>query len=53
MIIKSQKSDFKDIYEIINDASSAYKGIIPADRWKEPYMEEGELQNQIIDGVEF
>lgn len=53
MIIKSQQSDFKDIYEIINDASSAYKGIIPADRWKEPYMEEGELHNQMMEGVEF
>lgn len=53
MIVKSKKSDFKDIYEIINDASSAYKGIIPEDRWKEPYMTEDELQNQIADGVEF
>ena len=53
MIIKSKQSDFNDIYEIINDASSAYKGIIPTDRWKEPYMEEDELQNQIMEGVEF
>lgn len=53
MIAKSKQSDFKDIYEIINDAASAYKGIIPADRWKEPYMTEDELQSQIADGVEF
>ncbi len=53
MIIKSQQSDFKDIYEIINDASSAYKGIIPADRWKEPYMAEDELHSQMMEGVEF
>ncbi len=53
MIAKSKQLDFKDIYEIINDASSAYKGIIPADRWKEPYMTEDELQSQIADGVEF
>lgn len=53
MIKKSKKGDFKDIYEIINDASSAYKGIIPEDRWKEPYMQEEELQKQIDDGVEF
>jgi len=36
MITKSKQSDFKDIYEIINDAAVAYKGIIPADRWHEP-----------------
>jgi N-acetylglutamate synthase-like GNAT family acetyltransferase len=53
MIVPGKKSDFKDIYEIINDAASAYKGIIPTDRWHEPYMSEQELQNQIDDGVEF
>jgi len=53
MIIKSKKKDFKDIYDIINDASSAYKGIIPADMWREPYMSEQELRDQIDDGVQF
>lgn len=45
--------DFDAIYEIINDSSIAYKGIIPADRWKEPYMPGDELQTQIDEGVEF
>jgi hypothetical protein len=40
-------------HEIINDAASAYKGIIPEDRWHEPYMSETELQGQIDDGVTF
>ncbi|WP_293945635.1 MULTISPECIES: GNAT family N-acetyltransferase [unclassified Sphingobacterium] len=53
MIQKSQQSDFNTIYEIINDASLAYKGKIPHDRWKEPYMDESELREQIADGVEF
>ena len=53
MIAKCFKEDFDTIYEIINDASIAYKGIIPADRWKEPYMTKDELQHQIHDGVEF
>ena len=53
MITKSRTSDFKQIYEIINDAASAYKGIIPEDGWHEPYMSELELQNQIDRGVEF
>ena len=29
-------SDFEAIFEIINDAAQAYKGIIPEDRWHEP-----------------
>ena len=54
MIIKSdQKKDFETIYEIINDASIAYKGIIPSDRWQEPYMSKEDLKKQIIEGVEF
>ena len=53
MIITSTKKDLPEIYEIINDAASAYKGIIPADRWHEPYMSEAELQGQINDGVKF
>ncbi|MCD7899840.1 MAG: hypothetical protein LUH22_08190 [Bacteroides sp.] len=38
MIRKCLDSEIETIYEIINDASVAYKGHIPADRWKEPYM---------------
>jgi len=32
------ESDLDTIFRIINDAAQAYKGIIPADRWHEPYM---------------
>jgi GNAT superfamily N-acetyltransferase len=53
MIVSSTEDDFTQIYEIINDAASAYKGIIPEDRWHEPYMSETELQGQIDDGVKF
>lgn len=54
MITKCNIStDFDTIFEIINDASIAYKGIIPPDRWKEPYMPKDELQTQINEGVEF
>jgi GNAT superfamily N-acetyltransferase len=53
MIIRCSDHDFPIIYEIINDAAIAYKGIIPADRWHEPYMPEDELRGQIEDGVEF
>jgi hypothetical protein len=30
-----------------------YKGVIPEDRWKEPYMSTEELQDEMDDGVEF
>lgn len=53
MIVKCEEKDFNNIYEIINDASIAYKGIIPEDRWHDPYMPREELKNQIDDGVEF
>jgi len=53
MIAPGNESDFEDICAIINDAATAYKGIIPEDRWHEPYMPERELQDQINDGVQF
>jgi N-acetylglutamate synthase-like GNAT family acetyltransferase len=45
--------DFETIYAIVNDAADAYRGIIPADRWREPYMPREELQEQIEAGVVF
>ena len=53
MVRKATQGDFQHIYEIINDAAIAYKGIIPADRWHEPYMPQTELEEQIADGVNF
>jgi N-acetylglutamate synthase-like GNAT family acetyltransferase len=53
MIRKCADSDFKFIFEIITDAASAYKGIIPEDRWHEPYMPEAEVRLQINEGVIF
>lgn len=53
MIKKCDDNDFNDIYIIINDVSAAYKGIIPKDRWHEPYMSVDELKGQIDKGVEF
>lgn len=38
---------------IINDAAQAYKGVIPRDRWREPYMPREELEAEIADGVAF
>jgi GNAT superfamily N-acetyltransferase len=41
------------IFEIVNAAADAYRGIIPADRWHEPYMPMSELEAEIEAGVEF
>ena len=53
MIRRCEERDFGMIWEIINDGARAYKGVIPEDRWKEPYMSKSELQHEINDGVEF
>ena len=52
-IRKTTDSDLKVIFEIINDAAQAYKGIIPGDRWHEPYMPLEGLRHEIDDGVVF
>ena len=41
------------ILDIINDAANAYKGAIPDDRWKEPYMSTEELAEEIRAGIRF
>lgn len=47
MVRKCDESDFEAIYQIINEAAQIYKGIIPADRWKDPYMPREELKHEI------
>lgn len=53
MIDQCGKNNFEAIYEIVNDAAQMYKGIIPANCWKEPYMSKEELQHEIACGVIF
>jgi GNAT superfamily N-acetyltransferase len=53
MIRKGTDEDFEEIFTIINDAAIAYKGVIPPDRWHDPYMTREELQAEIADGVRF
>jgi len=53
MIRACRKGDFRAIYGIINDAAEAYRGIIPADRWRDPYMSAEQLQGEMDLGVEF
>ncbi len=53
MILKLTDDDFKAILTVVNDAAIAYRGKIPADRWKEPYMPPQELKEEIHSGVHF
>src|ERR1700693_3934816 len=53
MIRQCDPRDFESIWAIINDGAQAYKGIIPADRWTEPYMSSEEMRRQIDEGVVF
>jgi GNAT superfamily N-acetyltransferase len=41
------------ILTIVNAAAEAYRGVIPADRWHEPYMPAAELDEEIAAGVVF
>ena len=38
---------------IVNAAAEAYRGVIPPDRWHEPYMDLDELDREIAAGVVF
>jgi GNAT superfamily N-acetyltransferase len=42
-----------EILAIINAAAGAYRGVIPADRWHEPYMDSREVESEIAAGVRF
>ena len=53
MIRPCTDSDVPNIFAIVNDAAQAYKGVIPPDRWHEPYMPLEELKNEIAAGVRF
>ncbi len=53
MICEVPASEFNSVLDVINDAAHAYKGVIPVDRWKTPYMSVEELKTEIADGVQF
>ena len=53
MIRKLQPAEFKSILHVVNDAAEAYRGVIPEDRWKEPYMSDEELREEMESGVNF
>jgi hypothetical protein len=53
MIRPCNPADFEVIWAIINDGAEAYRGIIPSDRWTEPYMSRQKLHDEIAEGVTF
>jgi GNAT superfamily N-acetyltransferase len=54
MRLREVRPDERDaLLAIVNDAAQAYRGVIPADRWHEPYMPRAELEGEIADGVVF
>lgn len=46
-------ADFDSILGVILDAAQVYRGVIPDDRWKEPYMSAEELRGELDAGVQF
>ena len=53
MIRQCSVDEFENIFSIINDSAEAYKGVIPEDCWKEPYMSKDELRHEIAEGILF
>jgi GNAT superfamily N-acetyltransferase len=53
MISRLQPTESKSILHVVNEAAEAYRGVIPEDRWKDPYMSTEELREEIESGVEF
>jgi GNAT superfamily N-acetyltransferase len=53
VIRRCHENEREAILGVINAAAEAYRGMIPADRWHEPYMPRAELDEAIADGVEF
>ena len=53
MIRRCDNCEFDTIWAIINDGARAYKGVIRADCWTEPYMPQEKLKHEIADGVVF
>jgi GNAT superfamily N-acetyltransferase len=53
MIRQCEPAELDDICAVVNDAATAYRGIIAADRWKDPYMSGEELGREMDDAVQF
>lgn len=52
-IRRCTEQDFPELLVVINDGAQAYKGVIPADSWHEPYFPKDYLEAEIAAGVRF
>jgi GNAT superfamily N-acetyltransferase len=48
-----REDEWSAILTIVNAAAQAYRGVIPADCWHEPYMLAVELESEIAAGIVF
>jgi GNAT superfamily N-acetyltransferase len=53
MIRLLAQPDHLETLAIINDAAKAYQGVIPDDRWHEPYFSAQDLEQALREGVVF
>lgn len=53
MLRQCGPADREALYQVINTAAQVYRGVIPPDRWQEPYMPWAELDGEIAAGVVF
>ncbi len=53
MIRRLGDADFQTILSVVNEAAVAYRGKIPVDCYKTPYMPQKELEQEIGSGVQF
>jgi GNAT superfamily N-acetyltransferase len=52
-IRRCRDEDLTTVLAIVNSAAKAYRGVIPPDRWHDPYMPRAELDRDIAAGVVF
>lgn len=53
VIRRCRENEREAILGVVNAAAEAYRGVIPPDRWHEPYMPRAELDEAIAAGVAF
>ena len=53
MIRPCEQDELDRMLVIINAAAQAYLGVIPTDRWRDPYMSATELAHEVKNGVVF
>jgi len=53
MIRKLDNTELQTIFDIVNDAAEVYRGKIPFDCWREPYMSKEEIAKEIRTGIQF